>query len=815
MIRVDNLQKYYNKGKKNEQHVLNDVSLELDRTGLVCILGESGSGKTTLLNTIGGLDTFSGGTIMVNDTVIKKYDPKVMEPIRNDHFDYIFQNYYLLKDYSVAYNIKLALNRYELTEEEKEERVDYVLRMLGMEKFKKKQVSKLSGGQQQRVSIARALVKSPDVILADEPTGNLDEENTLRTMSILKNISKECLVLLVTHEKRIAKFFGDRIIEVCDGKIVRDEKNTPADTYERSDDSNIYLKEMEGITMENETAVFNIFKNKEAVPQKIQLTLAWKNDKLYIQNNMSCDILIEGVENGVQILDEERPQLDMDEIDKFSYDLPKLKSKGSAKLPGKEIFRMAAENIQLMGKKQAFVIAILLVTAVLLCITMAEFINSVAVDESTILTMDDHYIQADFTNTRTIRGRSSAWRIMEFAEEYLTKDNPYGEGFFMPSTNLYLTGSGYEQLDNMAQLLQGFSYTDIKHLSEENLIYGRMPEKRNEVVIDKQLIEHLAATKGPVSTLYADMQDYVGAKLKVVAMEVELEIVGVSDTAQTTLYSAQNVLLGMNAKSYKIASVDELKAEDPEAYKDVKLEDDQILMRKGLMDAQGYEEGESYYSFGDDSARSYQIVGTFEDGLGMDYVMTDEGCRNIRNLMMYETRAVYIYTKDKEAAMDYFSKESNGFSFSMSLEFIDLAKDQIAQYKEDHSSNLDAKNLITLAIVVISLVMVYFTIKSNAVSRSEELTVYRLIGISRGSILKSYMLEMIMVTSYTSLPAVAITSGVITFINSIPSLQINMIFPWWSALILLVGIYLVHIIISIMPVYGILSKPPATLAVKE
>ena len=567
--------------------------------------------------------------------------------------------------------------------------------------------------------------------------------------------------------------------------------------------------------MENDTAVFNIFKNKEAVPQKIQLTLAWKNDKLYIQNNMACDILIEGVENGVQILDEERPQLDMEEIDKFSYDLPKLKSKGSAKLPGKEIFRMAAENIQLMGKKQAFVIAILLVTAVLLCITMAEFINSIAVDESSILTMDNHYIQADFTNTRTIRGRSSTWRIMEFAEEYLTDDNPYGEGFFMPSTNLYLTGGGYEQLENMAQLLEGFSYTDIKHLSKENLIYGRMPEKRNEVVIDKQLIEHLTATKGPVSTLYSDMQDYVGAKLKVVAMEVELEIVGVSDTSQTTIYSAQNVLLGMNAKSYKIGSVDELKAEDPEAYKDVKLEGKQILMRKGLLDAQGFTVGESYYSFGDDSDRSYQIVGTFEDGLGMDYVMTDEGCRNIRNLMMYETRAVYIYTKDKEAAIEHFSKESNGFSFSMSLAFKDLAKDQIAAYKEEHSNNVDAKNLITLAIVVISLVMVYFTIKSNAVSRSEELTVYRLIGISKGSILKSYMLEMIMVTSYTSLPAVLITSGVITFINSIPSLQVNMIFPWWSALILLVGIYLVHIIISIMPVYGILSKPPATLAVKE
>ena len=127
MIEIKNLNKFYNKGKKNEVHVLNDINLSLDATGLVCILGESGSGKTTLLNTIGGLDTFSGGSISIDGTSVSKYNPKVMEPIRNDHFDYVFQNYYLLKDYSVAYNIKLALNRYNMTEEEKDARVDYLL----------------------------------------------------------------------------------------------------------------------------------------------------------------------------------------------------------------------------------------------------------------------------------------------------------------------------------------------------------------------------------------------------------------------------------------------------------------------------------------------------------------------------------------------------------------------------------------------------------------------------------------------------------------------------------------------------------------
>ena len=244
MIQIKKLDKYYHKGKSNENHVLKEINLELDNKGLVCILGESGSGKTTLLNTIGGLDTFGSGSIAIDDTVLNKYDPKKIENLRNQKFGYIFQNYYLLQDYTVAYNIKLALNVFDLSEEEKEERVDYVLEALHMKKFKKKLVSQLSGGQQQRVSIARALVRAPEIILAEEPPGNLDEENTIRIMSILKSISKECLVILVSHEKAIAKFFADRIIEIQDGVIKKDYANKASEAYQRMDDSNIYLKDM-------------------------------------------------------------------------------------------------------------------------------------------------------------------------------------------------------------------------------------------------------------------------------------------------------------------------------------------------------------------------------------------------------------------------------------------------------------------------------------------------------------------------------------------------------------------------------------------
>lgn len=173
MIKVNQLEKYFNKGKKNELYALKGVSVTFEDKGLVCILGESGSGKTTLLNAIGGLDTFQGGSMEIEGITLNKYDSKAVEKIRNDKYGYIFQNYYLLQDYTVAYNVKLALNTFDISEEEKDQRVEYVLQKLDIAKYKKKLVSQLSGGQQQRVSIARALVKSSKIILADEPTGSV------------------------------------------------------------------------------------------------------------------------------------------------------------------------------------------------------------------------------------------------------------------------------------------------------------------------------------------------------------------------------------------------------------------------------------------------------------------------------------------------------------------------------------------------------------------------------------------------------------------------------------------------------------------
>lgn len=810
MIKVNNLNKYYNKGRKNEQHVLNNINLEFENTGLVCILGESGSGKTTLLNTIGGLDDFADGTLQINDTILKSYKQKLIEPVRNNHFGYIFQNYYLLKDYSVNYNVKIALNRYNLSEKEKDKRTKYILDMLGIGKYKNKPVSKLSGGQQQRVSIARALVKAPDIILADEPTGNLDEENTLRTMAILKKISKECLVLLVTHEKRIARFFGDRIIEIRDGKIIRDEKNTTS-SYERSDDSNIYLKEFELDSIEDSYSKFNIYHKNNEAPPTINMNMVWKDGKLYIQNIMEYDIIFEGEENGVQILDTERPGLEMDEVENLQYDLTRLPSKGNAKLPFHEVWHIAMSNIHLIGKKQVFITIILITAAIMLSITTAKFTNMVSINKEKIVSTDSHYVKADFNNISVFNHKDQL-QVLEFAWKYLD-NNIYGSTFFSPDSRLYIMGDGFKQIEALRQPINNICYVSSEHLKETSLIYGTMPKKRNEAVIDLQVIKNLMASKGIVSSNYKTPADFIGATLKTSKYSLKLIVTGISDNHEPSLYCSQNILLEFPQKSYKIASLNELKAEDSENYSNIKLADNEILIREGLFNSLKLNKN-SEYTFGDDTKHIYNIAGTFSDGIGTDYVLSDRGCLNIRDIMIYEYKTCMIYTDNSRSAIEGLKgiKDASMGVFKINLTIPN--KEEIKAYQKANKVDNKASSLITIVVVTISIIIVYFTIKSNAISRSEELTVYNLLGISKKSILKSYIIEITLLTSYTSLPAVIVTSGVIKFIGSIPSLGINMLFPWWSVLILLASIYIVHTIISIMPVYRILSKPPATLAVK-
>ena len=244
MVKIEKVNKYFNRRKKNQIHVINNTTLEFEKNGLVALLGASGSGKTTLLNVIGGLDKVDRGKIFINGIKITRRNYKKVDKIRNLNIGYIFQDYKLIENLSVYDNIALALKMIGIKDKKEiKKRIDYVLEILNMYRYRNRLAGMLSGGERQRVGIARAIVKNPNIIIADEPTGNLDSKNSLEIMNIIKAISKEKLVILVTHEEELAKFYASRIIEIEDGKVIKDYINNHNNNLHYRLDNKLYLKE--------------------------------------------------------------------------------------------------------------------------------------------------------------------------------------------------------------------------------------------------------------------------------------------------------------------------------------------------------------------------------------------------------------------------------------------------------------------------------------------------------------------------------------------------------------------------------------------
>lgn len=206
----------------NKVEALKGVSIDFRENELVSILGPSGCGKTTLLNIVGGLDKYTEGDLIINDKSTKDFNDRDWDTYRNQRVGFVFQNYNLIPHLSVLGNVELALTLSGIPSEERKVRAVKALEVVGLSDQIKKRPNQLSGGQMQRVAIARAIVNNPDIILADEPTGALDSTTSVQVMDILKDLAKERLVIMVTHNNELAQKYSTRIIELLDGEVVQD-----------------------------------------------------------------------------------------------------------------------------------------------------------------------------------------------------------------------------------------------------------------------------------------------------------------------------------------------------------------------------------------------------------------------------------------------------------------------------------------------------------------------------------------------------------------------------------------------------------------
>ena len=221
MLRLKSINKSYTTGDFT-QHALKDVSLEFRKNEFVAILGPSGSGKTTLLNIVGGLDRYDSGDLIINNKSTKKFKPTEWDAYRNNCIGFIFQSYNLIGHISILDNVEMGMTLSGVSSAKRRKKALEVLEKVGLSEHAHKKPNQLSGGQMQRVAIARALANDPDIILADEPTGALDSATSVQIMELSKEIAKDKLVIMVTHNAELANSYANRIVEFRDGELIND-----------------------------------------------------------------------------------------------------------------------------------------------------------------------------------------------------------------------------------------------------------------------------------------------------------------------------------------------------------------------------------------------------------------------------------------------------------------------------------------------------------------------------------------------------------------------------------------------------------------
>ena len=238
MLKLKNITKEYVSGDTKVE-ALKGINIEFRKSEFVSILGQSGCGKTTLLNIIGGLDRYTSGDLIINGKSTKDFKDKDWDEYRNYSIGFVFQSYNLIPHQTVLENVELALTISGVSRKERKQRAIKALEDVGLKEQIHKKPNQLSGGQMQRVAIARALVNDPDIILADEPTGALDTKTSVQIMEILKEISKDKLIVMVTHNPDLAKKYSSRIVKILDGVITDDSKPFTKEDKEKEKDTNV------------------------------------------------------------------------------------------------------------------------------------------------------------------------------------------------------------------------------------------------------------------------------------------------------------------------------------------------------------------------------------------------------------------------------------------------------------------------------------------------------------------------------------------------------------------------------------------------
>lgn len=808
MIRIENLNKYYNKGRGNQIHVINNTNLELDKNGLVAILGPSGCGKTTLLNAIGGLDKVNKGNIYINDVKITRRCSYKIDKIRNLKIGYIFQDYKLVDDMSVYDNVAMVLKMIGIKDKQEiKKRVEYILERVGMYRYRYRPCGMLSGGERQRVGIARAIVKNPDIILADEPTGNLDSKNTIEIMNIIKSISKDKLVILVTHEVDLAKFYATRILELSDGEVVKDYNNKNNEKIDYKIDNTFYLKDFKYHDKNHDNNInIEYYSDKE---DKLNLVVIFKNGNIYIKNKDNEKIEVIDSSSNIEIVNDHYKQLDKSVYEKYSFDYDKIINK-DIKLRYSSIFNMG--SIISHGFKKVFgyslVKKLLLIgfflSSLFVTYSVSNILGLMTVKDSEFIKTNKNYLKIDMNKIKV--------------DDYLKYEQVEGIEYIIPGDSqiaMKLDSNNYYQTKEANMKING-SLSSIDMISEDNLLLGRMPEDKTEIVIDKMVYDK---SDNIEMIGYYDISKMIDSKVSLASEILEYKIVGVVDLGSPSIYVSRdeminiisNTLSGGNDMYYGYMSTDDMNV-NINSIEDYNLYKEKIKITSGREPSNDYEviineELKDTYKLNKEidnekiNDKKLVVVGYYKSADNISKYFVNSNTRKYK--LIEDSKGIIIYSKDKEKVINSYRE--------LGLKVLDVYEVDKDTYMKEIKDSVNASLIVASIMLGISLIEIILMVRSSFLSRIKEIGIYRAIGVKKSDIYKMFTSESIAITSLASVPGVLFMSYCLHVISGISFVANNYVINFYVVILCIVIMYLFNIIIGLIPVFNTMRKTPSMI----
>lgn len=814
MISIKELNKYYYKGKSNEIHAVNNTTLDFPNKGLVCLLGPSGCGKTTLLNIIGGLDKPSSGVITYNNLTLNR---KQLDEYRAKNIGFIFQNYCLLPNLTVYENLKIILNMFNLSNDEINERIEYALKACNMFKYRKRMCNQLSGGQMQRVAIARALVKSPELIIADEPTGNLDEKNTKQIMDLIKNLSRECLVIMVTHETRLANFYSDRYITIQDGKVIEDVNNTKKEFFSSKDDVNIYLGDMNEEKIVKDNVFIRYFYTTEK--PEIKIDIIFKNDMYYLKASSDTPnikfSLVTGSSESM-IIEGKKPEIVVDDVIENDFSFPKINKEKTRKsvISFKESFKEALKFFknQKMGTKLKLFIFFL--SAFMLVTAIAGFGNVMHVEK------------------RLFNAPSEDIAVIHDESMFNAKDveETLNDGLLMPNIQMETAYIYFDYFKKTNIFVNSMIPFPVDKLDNNMLLCGRKPINNNEVVIDKLVIDSISIDTIEGNSLkelgFEDYEQLLNIEILLNGYEKNYKIVGVSNYNANNIYLTERALKRIYL-NYVLYDKDEIGISQTyvanNSYKYYMISDtDEDFFYYNEISGIGSNIYRKYLSK-DEIVVSFSIKNMLKEYIKNptnDFVFSFLASKTIVGSI--NSTDELIIGNDEFIDEFYYKAIENQHSYVVNKD--NLLKLQNVEtydvynlYLENHKQNKFYGNIASIitatVLFVVSSIFLVFTIRTSVIERVYQIGVYRAFGVPKKDIYKIFVVETLVIMSVTSF--IGYILGSIFATSNMNSLLINTAYyPWYSWLISFVLIFGINIIISLIPIIILLRLTPARILSK-